>query len=163
MSQFKLSTNIQLPDSICRFPKICLRNIKINNLKLKIYNISYILDLNSLPYSTCSLLSLSNISSEDLVGIINALRKKQDEETILKHLKLKFDYSSYININTIDDMFRNYSFPLSISYITMRFKNEFSTNEYYEIMWKIINALANSENNPKELKSKNKMVMTIIL
>ena len=152
MSQFKLSTNIQLPDSICRFPKICLRNIKINNLKLKIYNISYILDLNSLPYSTCSLLSLSNISSEDLVGIINALRKKQDEETILKHLKLKFDYSLYININTIDDMFRNYSFPLSISYITMRFKNEFSTNEYYEIMWKIINALANSENNPKELK-----------
>lgn len=152
MSQFKLSTNIQLPDSICRFPKICLRNLKINNLKLKIYNISYILDLNSLPYSTCSLLSLSNISSEDLVGIINALRKKKDEESILKHLKLKFNYSLYININTIDDMFRNYSFPLTIAYITMRFKNEFSTNEYYEIMWKIINALANSENNPKELK-----------
>ena len=152
MSQFKLSTNIQIPDSLCRFPKICLRNIKINNLKLKIYNISNILDLNSLPYTSCSLLSLSNISYDDLIGLIDALRKKMAEETLLKHLKIKFDYSLYININVIEDMFRNYSFPKSISYITMRFKNELSTNEYFELMWKIINALACSENNPKDLK-----------
>ena len=99
MSQFKLSTNIQIPDSLCRFQKICLRNIKINNLKLKIYNISNILDLNSLPYTSCSLLSLSNISNDDLIGLIDALRKKMGEETLLKHLKLKFDYSLYININ----------------------------------------------------------------
>ena len=152
MSQFKLSSNIELPDSLCRFTKVCLRNLKINNLKLKVYNISYILDLNSLPYSTCSLLSLSNISYDDLVGLVDALRKKIGEETILKHLKLKFHYSLFINFNLIDDMFRNYSFPASISYITIRFKNEFSTNEYFELMWKVINALANSENNPKELK-----------
>ena len=152
MSQFKLSTNIQIPDSLCRFPKVCLRNIKINNLKLKIYNISNILDLNSLPYTSCSLLSLSNISYDDLIGLIDALRKKMAEETLLKHLKIKFDYSLYININVIEDMFRNYSFPKSISYITMRFKNELSTNEYFELMWKIINALACSENNPKDLK-----------
>ena len=152
MSQFKLSTNIQIPDSLCRFQKICLRNIKINNLKLKIYNISNILDLNSLPYTSCSLLSLSNISNDDLIGLIDALRKKMGEETLLKHLKLKFDYSLYININVIDDMLRNYSFPKSISYLTMRFKNELSTNEYYEFMWKVINALACSENNPKDLK-----------
>jgi hypothetical protein len=152
MSQFKLSSNIELPDSLCRFTKVCLRNLKINNLKLKVYNISYILDLNSLPYSTCSLLSLSNISYDDLVGLVDALRKKIGEETILKHLKLKFHYSLFINFNLIDDMFRNYSFPASISYVTIRFKNEFSTNEYFELMWKVINALANSENNPKELK-----------
>ena len=152
MSQFKLSTNIQIPDSLCRFPKICLRNIKINNLKLKIYNISNILDLNSLPYTSCSLLSLSNISYDDLNGLIGALRKKMEEETVLKHLKLKFNYSLYINFNIIDDMLRNYSFPKSISYLTMRFKNELSTNEYFELMWKVINAIACSENNPKELK-----------
>ena len=109
MSQFKLSTNIQIPDSLCRFQKICLRNIKINNLKLKIYNISNILDLNSLPYTSCSLLSLSNISNDDLISIITALRAKMSEETTLKlkHLKLKFNYSLYININVIDDMLRN--------------------------------------------------------
>ena len=152
MSKFKISTNIQIPDSLCRFPKICLRNIKINNLQLKIYNISNILDLNSLPYTSCSLLSLSNISYDDLIGIIDALRKKIGEETLLKHLKLKFDYSLYINFNTIDDMLRNYSFPKSINYLTMRFKNELSSNEYFELMWKVINALACSENNPKELK-----------
>ena len=123
----------------------------LNNLKLKIYNISNILDLNSLPYTSCSLLSLSNISYDDLIGLIDALRKKMAEETLLKHLKIKFDYSLYININVIEDMFRNYSFPKSISYITMRFKNELSTNEYFELMWKIINALACSENNPKDL------------
>ena len=152
MSQFKLSTNIQIPDSLCRFPKICLRDIKINNLKLKIYNISNILDLNSLPYTSCSLLSLSNISYDDLNGLIEALRKKIGEETILKHIKLKFNYSLYTNFNIIDDMLRNYSFPKSISYLTMRFKNELSTNEYFELMWKVINAIACSENNPKELK-----------
>ena len=152
MSQFKLSTNIKIPDSLCRFPKICLRNIKITNLKLKIYNISNILDLNSLPYTSCYLLSFSKISSDDLIGLIDALRKKTEEKTILKHLKLKFDYSLYININAIDDMLRNYALPKSISYLSIRFKNEFSTNEYYELMWKIINALACSENNPKELK-----------
>ena len=152
MSQFKISTNIQLPESLCKFSKICLRDIKINNLKIKVNNISNILDLNSLPYSTCSLLSLSNISYDDLIGLIDALRKKMKEECILKHLKIKFNYSLYININIIDDMFRNYSFPKSLSYITIRFKNEFSTNEYIEVMWKIINALTNSENNPKELK-----------
>ena len=152
MSQFKLSTNIKIPDSLCRFPKICLRNIKITNLKLKIYNVSNILDFNSLPYTSCYLLSFSKISSDDLIGLIDALRKKTEEKTILKHLKLKFDYSLYININAIDDMLRNYSLPKSISYLSIRFKNEFSTNEYYELMWKIINALACSENNPKELK-----------
>ena len=152
MSQFKLSTNIQLPESLCKFPKMCLRDVKINNLKLKICNISYILDLNSLPYSTCSLLSLSNLSYEDLVGLIEALRKKMGEETILKHLKLKFGYSLFINLNVIEDMLRNYSFPKSLSYLTMRFKNELSTNEYFELMWKVINALACSENNPKDLK-----------
>ena len=152
MSKFKLSTNIQIPDSLCRFPKICLRNIKIINLQLKIYNISNILDLNSLPYTSCNLLSLSNISYDDLIGLIDALRKKIGEETSLKHLKLKFDYSLYINFNIIDDMLRNYSFPKSINYLTMRFKNELSSNEYFELMWKVINALACSENNPKELK-----------
>jgi hypothetical protein len=163
MSQFKLSSNIELPDSLCRFTKVCLRNLKINNLKLKVYNISYILDLNSLPYSTCSLLSLSNISYDDLVGLVDALRKKIGEETILKHLKLKFHYSLFINFNLIDDMFRNYSFPASISYVTIRFKNEFSTNEYFELMWKVINALANSENNPKELKVSIKLILKFIL
>ena len=83
-------------------------------MKLKIYNISNILDLNSLPYTSCSLLSLSNISYDDLNGLIEALRKKMEEETILKHLKLKFGYSLYINFNIIDDMLRNYSFPKSI-------------------------------------------------
>ena len=154
MSQFKISTNIQIPDSLCRFKKICLRNIKINNLKLKIYNISNILDLNSLPYTSCSLLSLSNISYDDLISLIAALRTKMSEETNLqlKHLKLKFNYSLYININVIDDMLRNYSFPKSISYLTIRFKNELSTNEYYELLWKVINALACSDYNPKDLK-----------
>ena len=151
MSQFKISTNIQLPVSLGRFQKISLRDLKINNLKLKIHNISYILDLNSLPFSTCSLLSLSNLSYDDLAILIEALRNKMGEETVLKHLKLKFGYSQFININAIEDMLRNYSFPKSISYLTLRFKNELSTNEYFEIMWKIINALACSENNPKEL------------
>ena len=152
MSQFKLSTNIQIPNSLCKFQKICLRNIKINNLKLKIHNISNILDLNSLPYSTCSLLSLSNISDDDFVGVIESLRKKIDEESILKHLKLKFGYTLSINLNLIEDMFRNYSFPKSLSYLSIRIKNELSTNEYFELMWKVINALACSENNPKDLK-----------
>ena len=49
-------------------------------------------------------------------------------------------------------MLRNYSFPKSINYLTMRFKNEFSSNEYFELMWKVINSLVYSENNPKELK-----------
>ena len=152
MSQFKISTNIIIPDSLCRFPKICLRKLKITNLKLKIYNISNILDLNSLPYGFCNLLSLSNISNDDLVGLIKALRLKMEEKTVLKHLKLKFNYSLNININLIDNMLRNYSLPISVSYLTIRFKNEFSTNEYLEVMWQIINALACSENNPKDLK-----------
>ena len=109
MSQFKLSTNIIIPDSLCRFPKICLRKLKITNLKLKIYNISNILDLNSLPYGFCSLLSLSNISNDDLIGLINALRQKMEEKTVLKHLKLKFNYSLNININLIDDMIRSFT------------------------------------------------------
>ena len=48
-------------------------------------------------------------------------------------------------------MLRNYSFPKSINYITIRFKNELSSNEYFELMWKVINSLACAENTPKSL------------
>ena len=152
MSQFNLSTNIQIPESMKSFEKICLRNIKINNLKLKMSNISYILDLNSLPYSSCSLLCLSNLSYNDLINFVETLKTRTEEVSVLKHIKLKCDYFLFTNFNIIDDLFRNYYFPKSVSYISIRFKNELSTNEYFDLMWKVINAIACSENNPPELK-----------
>ena len=152
MSQFKLVSNIQIPESLCKFKILSLKNIKINKLSLKIDNISFILDLNDLPYNTCNFLCLSNISNEDLIKLINALRAKINEETILNHLEIKFNYSLNNNFNFIDDMLRNYSFPKSVSHLVLKYKNEFSKNEYCELMWRVINAMACSDNNPKELE-----------
>ena len=161
MSQFKLVTNIIIPDSICRFPKIGLKNLKINNLKLKINNISNILDLNELPYSTCSQISLSNISYNDLNNLIISLKNYiSNEESLpstIKHLKIKFGNTLYNNFNIIDDMLRNYLLPKTISYLTFRIKNELSTNEYFELMWKVINSIACAENTPKNLTLKIKL------
>ena len=175
MSQFKLVTNIKIPDAICRFPKIGLKNLRINNIKLKINNISNILDFNLLPYSTCSQISLSNISYADFNNLIISLKnyttnininadkaqEKEKEEnnqtSVLKHLKIKFGNTLYNNFNIIDDMLRNYYLPNTISYLTFRIKNELSTNEYFELMWKVINSIACAENTPKYLTVKIKL------
>ena len=161
MSQFKLVTNIQIPDSICRFQKIGLTNLKINNLKLKINNISNILDFNLLPYSTSSQISLSNISYADFNNLIlslkNYISNEESPPSTLKHLKIKFGNTLFNNFNIIDDMLRNYNLPKTISYLTFRIKNELSTNEYFELMWKVINSIACAENTPKNLTVKVKL------
>ena len=155
MSQFKLVTNIEIPDVICRFPKISLSNLKINNIKIKVNNISNILDFNSLPYSTTSQISLSNISYADLSNLITSLKNyisdPKSPPSSLKHLKIKFGNTLYNNFNIIDDILRNYTFLKTISYLTLKIKNELSTNEYFELMWKVINSLACAENTPKNL------------
>ena len=155
MSQFKLVTNIQIPDSITRFPKIALKNLRINNIKIKIKNISNILDFNSLPYSTSSQISFSNISFNDLNNLITSLKNyigdPESPPPTLKHLKIKFGNTLYNNFNIIDDMLRNYTLLKTISYLTFKIKNELSTNEYFELMWKVINSLACAENTPKNL------------
>ena len=155
MSQFKLVTNIEIPDVICRFPKISLTNLKINNIKIKVNNISNILDFNSLPYSTTSQISLSNISYADLSNLIASLKNyisdPKSPPSSLKHLKIKFGNTLYNNFNIIDDILRNYTFLKTISYLTLKIKNELSTNEYFELMWKVINSLACAENTPKSL------------
>ena len=155
MSQFKLVTNIEIPDIICRFPKISLSNLKINNLKIKINNISNIIDFNSLPYSTTSQLSFSNLSYADFTNLITSLKNYISEQksppSTLKHLKIKFGNTLYNYFNVIDDMLRNYTFLKTISYLTFKIKNELSTNEYFELMWKVINSLACAENTPKNL------------
>ena len=155
MSQFKLVTNIRIPDAICRFPKIELTNLKINNIKLKINNISNILDFNSLPYSTCSQISLANMSYADLNNLIlslkNYIANQESSPSILKHLKIKLANSLNNNFNIIDDMLRNYIFLNTINYLTFKIKNELSTNEYFELMWKVINSLACADNTPKSL------------
>ena len=155
MSQFKLVTNIEIPDVICRFPKISLSNLKINNIKIKVNNISNILDFNSLPYSTTSQISFSNISYADLSNLIASLKNyisdPKSPPSSLKHLKIKFGNTLYNNFNIIDDILRNYTFLKTISYLTLKIKNELSTNEYFELMWKVINSLACAENTPKSL------------
>ena len=155
MSQFKLITNIEIPDVICRFPKISLSNLKINNIKIKVNNISNILDFNSLPYSTTSQISFSNISYADLSNLIASLKNyisdQKSPPSSLKHLKIKFGNTLYNNFNIIDDILRNYTFLKTISYLTLKIKNELSTNEYFELMWKVINSLACAENTPKSL------------
>ena len=155
MSQFKLVTNIEIPDVICRFPKISLSNLKINNIKIKVNNISNILDFNSLPYSTTSQISFSNISYADLSNLIASLKNyisdPKSPPSSLKHLKIKFGNTLYNNFNIIDDILRNYTFLKTISYLTLKIKNELSTNEYFELMWKVINSLACAENTPKNL------------
>jgi len=155
MSQFKLVTNIQIPDTICRFPRIILQNLRVNNLKIKIYNISNILDFNSLPYSSCSQISFSNLSYADLNNLITSLKNyisnNESPPSTLKHLKIKFGNTLYNNFNIIDDMLRNYFLLKTISYLTFKIKNELSTNEYFELMWKIINSLSCAENTPKNL------------
>ena len=155
MSQFKLVTNIEIPDVICRFPKISLSNLKINNIKIKVNNISNILDFNSLPYSTTSQISFSNISYADLSNLIASLKNyisdPKSPQSSLKHLKIKFGNTLYNNFNIIDDILRNYTFLKTISYLTLKIKNELSTNEYFELMWKVINSLACAENTPKSL------------
>ena len=155
MSQFKLVTNIEIPGVICRFPKISLSNLKINNIKIKVNNISNILDFNSLPYSTTSQISFSNISYADLSNLIASLKNyisdPKSPPSSLKHLKIKFGNTLYNNFNIIDDILRNYTFLKTISYLTLKIKNELSTNEYFELMWKVINSLACAENTPKNL------------
>ena len=155
MSQFKLASNIQIPDSICKFPKIGLTNLKINNIKIKIKNISNILDFNLLPYSTCSQISFSNMSYADLNSLITSLKNyisnSESPPPTLKHLKIKFGNTLYNNFNIIDDILRNYIFLKTISYLTFKIKNELSTNEYFELMWKVINSLACADNTPKSL------------
>ena len=155
MSQFKLATNVQIPDAICRFPKIGLTSLKINNIKIKINNISNILDLNSLPYSTTSQISFSNLSYADLNNLITSLKNyssnPQSPTPTLKHLKIKFGNTLYNYFNVIDDMLRNYYLLKTIIYLTFKIKNELSTNEYFELMWKVINSLACAENTPKNL------------
>ena len=54
-------------------------------------------------------------------------------------------------------MLRNYNLPKTISYLTFRIKNELSTNEYFELMWKVINSIACAENTPKNLTVKVKL------
>ena len=161
MSQFKLVTNIRIPDAICRFPKIELTNLKINNIKLKINNISNILDFNSLPYSTCSQISLANMSYADLNNLIlslkNYIANQESPPSILKHLKIKLANSLNNNFNIIDDMLRNYIFLNTINYLTFKIKNELSTNEYFELMWKVINSLACADNTPKNLTTNIKI------
>ena len=155
MSQFKLVTNIKIPDSITRFPKITLSNLRINNIKIKINNISNILDFNSLPYSTSSQISFSNISYADLNNLIlslkNYIENPESPPSTLKHLKIKFGNTLFNNFNIIDDMLRNYNILRTITYLTFKIKNELSTNEYFELMWKVINSLACAENTPKNL------------
>ena len=161
MSQFKLVTNIRIPDAICRFPKIELTNLKINNIKLKINNISNILDFNSLPYSTCSQISLANISYADFTNLILSLKNyiadAEAPPSTLKHLKIKFGNSLYNNFNIIDEMLRNYILLRTINYLTFKIKNELSTNEYFELMWKVINSLACADNTPKNLTTNIKI------
>ena len=155
MSQVKLVTNIKIPDSITRFPKITLSNLRINNIKIKINNISNILDFNSLPYSTSSQISFSNISYADLNNLIlslkNYIENPESPPSTLKHLKIKFGNTLFNNFNIIDDMLRNYNILRTITYLTFKIKNELSTNEYFELMWKVINSLACAENTPKNL------------
>ena len=161
MSQFKLVTNIQIPDAICKFPKISLSNLKINNIKIKINNISNILDFNSLPYSTCSQISLANISYADFTNLILSLKNyiadAEAPPSTLKHLKIKFGNSLYNNFNIIDEMLRNYILLRTINYLTFKIKNELSTNEYFELMWKVINSLACADNTPKSLTTNVKI------
>ena len=161
MSQFKLVTNIRIPDAICRFPKIELTNLKINNIKLKINNISNILDFNSLPYSTCSQICLANMSYADLNNLIlslkNYISNQESPPSTLKHLKIKLANSLNNNFNIIDDMLRNYIFLNTINYLTFKIKNELSTNEYFELMWKVINSLACADNTPKNLTTNIKI------
>ena len=155
MSQFKLVTNIQIPDAICRFPKIGLTNLRVNNIKIKINNISNILDFNSLPYSTTSQISFSNLSYADLTNLIASLKNyganPQSPTPTLKHLKIKFGNTLYNYFNIIDDMLRNNVLLKTIAYLTIKIKNELSTNEYFELMWKVINSLACAESTPKNL------------
>jgi hypothetical protein len=161
MSQFKLVTNIRIPDAICRFPKIELTNLKINNIKIKINNISNILDFNSLPYSTCSQISLSNMSYADLNNLIvslkNYISNPESPPSTIKHLKIKLGNSLNNNFNIIDDMLRNYIFLKTINYLTFKIKNELSTNEYFELMWKVINSLSCADNTPKHLTTNIKI------
>ena len=161
MSQFKLVTNIRIPDAICRFPKIELTNLKINNIKIKINNISNILDFNSLPYSTCSQISLANMSYADLNNLIlslkNYIANPESPPSTIKHLKIKLGNSLNNNFNIIDDMLRNYIFLKTINYLTFKIKNELSTNEYFELMWKVINSLSCAENTPKNLTTNIKL------
>ena len=161
MSQFKLVTNIRIPDAICRFPKIELTNLKINNIKIKINNISNILDFNSLPYSTCSQISLANMSYADLNNLIlslkNYIANPESPPSTIKHLKIKLGNSLNNNFNIIDDMLRNYIFLKTINYLTFKIKNELSTNEYFELMWKVINSLSCAENTPKNLTTNIKI------
>jgi len=155
MSQFKLVTNIQIPDAICRFPRISLTNLRINNIKIKINNISNILDFNSLPYSTASQISFSNLSYTDLTNLITSLKNyganPESPAPTLKHLKIKFGNTLYNYFNIIDDMLRNNILLKTIAYLTIKIKNELSTNEYFELMWKVINSLACAENTPNNL------------
>ena len=155
MSQFKLVTNIQIPDAICRFPRISLTNLRINNIKIKINNISNILDFNSLPYSTASQISFSNLSYTDLTNLITSLKiygaNPESPTPTLKHLKIKFGNTLYNYFNVIDDMLRNNILLKTIAYLTIKIKNELSTNEYFELMWKVINSLACAESTPKNL------------
>ena len=95
---------------------------------------------------------MHNLSYNDLINFVETLKTRTEEVSVLKHIKLKCDYFLFTNFNIIDDLFRNYYFPKSVSYISIRFKNELSTNEYFDLMWKVINAIACSENNPPELK-----------
>ena len=124
MSQFKLVTNIRIPDAICRFPKIELTNLKINNIKLKINNISNILDFNSLPYSTCSQICLANMSYADLNNLIlslkNYISNQESPPSTLKHLKIKLANSLNNNFNIIDDMLLNYIFLNTINFLTFK-------------------------------------------
>ena len=109
MSQIKLVTNIQIPDAICHFPKIGLTSLKINNIKIKINNISNILDFNLLPYSTTSQISFSNLSYADLNNLISSLKNyasnSQSPTATLKHLKIKFGNTLYNYFNIIDVYF----------------------------------------------------------
>jgi hypothetical protein len=54
-------------------------------------------------------------------------------------------------------MLRNYILLKTINYLTFKIKNELSTNEYFELMWKVINSLACADNTPKSLTTNVKI------
>ena len=56
-------------------------------------------------------------------------------------------------------MLHNYILLKTISCLTFKIKNELSTKECFELMWKIINSLSCAENNPKNLISKCKIIL----
>ena len=151
LNLLKLESNILVPEIVPN--NIDLHKCLIQNIEIKIGNISKIIDLNLLPYQSLESIKLSNVFYEDIRDLSNGINKinEKKEDKKLKLLKIKLNYQTYIDYDIINKLF-TLGYCTTIENLYLKFKNEFSKDDIIKLIIKILNGCAITENSGLKTK-----------